>query len=114
MPDKEKAGISVGPEQQASYSNVDYSKAHLGKFYANHVAAQFTLFDIRLLLSIVDLNAAANQLVGQETLTVFMSPEIAALLHEILGKAIQQYKAKYGDLRMDPAGKPVVEDAKPI
>jgi hypothetical protein len=90
----------VGKSHAANMSNIDYTKTKHGRFYANHVAAGLTMFDIRLVLSDVDVDGENNRLVANETLTLFLSPELAFMVHASLGAAISNYTSKFGKLRI--------------
>ena len=100
-----EAAESVGPEvtsesHEADMSNIDYSKAKHGRFYANHVGASTTMFDIRLILSDVDVDRTNNKLIANETVTLFLSPELAFMVHAALGAALFNYTRKFGKLRI--------------
>jgi hypothetical protein len=83
---------------KTNYGKVDFSKSQGIRFYANHVATAITLFEIRLVLSDVDL--AGDGVAAVQTVTVLMSPELAKLTHGLLGQAIENYTASHGKLRL--------------
>jgi hypothetical protein len=91
--------FAVGSEEsKVQYGKADFTKSQIHRFYANHVAANVTLFDIRLLLSDVDI--AGNEVSAVQTVMVLMSPELATLAHSLLGKALDTYTKAYGRLRV--------------
>jgi hypothetical protein len=87
----EKTSVALNPAE------VDYSRAQMVRFYTNHVGAQVSFFDIRLLLSTVRIED--KRLVSDETVTVLMTPELAIVLRQILDKALQSYTTSYGAIR---------------
>jgi hypothetical protein len=82
----------------ANFGKVDYGTAQGIRFYANHAGVSATLFDIRLLLSDVDVSGDGVKAV--QTLAVLMSPELAHLLYMALGKTLKQYGENYGKTRL--------------
>jgi|ERR1700733_10233138 len=88
--------------QGHAVTEVDYTKARHVRFYAEHAGAQITLFDIRLLLSQVDLTETNQKVAARDTLTVLMSPELARMVYDVLGSALETYSTSYGPLRMPP------------
>lgn len=82
------------PPGTVNLSNIDYSRTQQARFYANHVAAQVNLFDVRLLLSSVHIEG--GKLIADETITLMMSPELAVVLQSMLTKSIQNYTDAFG------------------
>lgn len=99
-PDSSESEFVKETHTAATTSNIDYSKTKHGRFYANHVGVNVTMFDIRLLLSDVDVDSPNNKLVASETLTLFLSPELAYMIHTALGAAILSYTQRFGKLRL--------------
>ncbi len=80
-------------------SQVDYS--NIARFYTNHVQANISLFEIRLILNFVHgINSETGHLMAGDTMFVSMAPEMAQALHNILGKALEGYTRDYGSLRL--------------
>jgi hypothetical protein len=104
------------PEAEASkpilFANVDYSKTQGDRFYANHIAAGATMFDVRLLFSDVDIDAAGKVLLARQTLTVMMSPELAGILQAALNQAMEAYTSTYGQTRTAEIIKTAAEKMK--
>jgi hypothetical protein len=96
----ERARHTVGQgEKRVNFSDVDYSKSQgAGRFYANHAGTAVTVFDIRLVLS--DVDVVGDGVAAVQTLTVLMSPELAQLVHELLGQALQNYTKAFGKPRL--------------
>ncbi len=99
--------------------DVDYSTAQGMRFYANHAAASATLFDIRLVFS--DIEIAGDHLKAIQTLTILMSPELAQMVHALLGRTLQNYKTANGPLRIPEkllskigATRPIPEDPQEL
>jgi hypothetical protein len=88
----------VSRTRAANMSNIDYSKTAHTRFYAKHVGANLTMFEIRLILSNVDVENSG--LVANSTVTLFMSPELASMANAALTSALFAYKSKYGKLRI--------------
>jgi hypothetical protein len=95
--------IIEGTKVTASMANtVDYG--NLGRFYANHVQVNVSLFEIRLIMNFVmGINPASQHLQALDTMYISMSPELAAATYALLGQAIENYKKDYGSLRSPEA-----------
>ena len=103
MPDQQsdqpEVNDAVGTEQKTvDFSKVDYSKAQGARFYANHAQTAVTLFDIRLTFGDVDIGNEGVSAV--QTVTILMTPELAVLTHNLLGRAVRQYELSYGKPRL--------------
>jgi hypothetical protein len=90
--------LSDVEERKVQFGNVDYSKTQHLRFYANHVATNATLFEIRLILS--DVDVVGTSVAAVQTVTVLMSPEIAKLTHMVLGRSLENYEKLYGETRL--------------
>lgn len=88
----------LAEEHLVNFGKIEASKAQGFRFYANHVAGSVNLFDIRLVLS--DVDVAGDGLRPVQTLTVLMSPELAVLAHATLGRSIENYTKTYGKHRL--------------
>src|SRR5690242_2341412 len=93
---------TASPIKMADFGQIDYSKSQMGRFYANHAAASVTYFDIRLAFSAVQIDQ--GRVMADDTLTVLLSPELANIVHAVLGRAIENYVKTYGPLRPLKAG----------
>jgi hypothetical protein len=91
-------------------TNVDFSGAKQLSFYANHVAAQVTFFDVRLLLSIV--RAGQGKLIAEETINLMMTPEFAIALKDTISAAIENFTQVYGPPRL-PRIQPTPNEESP-
>ena len=101
-----------GPHvKTVNFGKVDYSKTQHGRFYANHVGVNMTLFDIRLILS--DVDVAGDGVSAAQTMTVLMTPELAVLVHSILGKTLQNFTASFGKHRLPETALGLVEVEPP-
>jgi hypothetical protein len=98
MPDEPEQPEITHQTQQANMSNIDYSKTTETRFYANHVASNVTAFDIRMIMSDVDIDGTNNKLIANSTVAIIMSPQLAVFLYSTLGQAIQGYQAKFGSI----------------
>jgi hypothetical protein len=101
--DKNKPDPASAPELEskqtmAQFGKVDYGTSQGLRFYANHVAANATLFDVRLILSDVDVQGDGVKAI--QTLAVLMSYELAQLLHMTLGRTLENYAEAYGKSRL--------------
>ncbi len=97
-PETEPIEPLVGHAQlTAKYELAGFSNTKRTRFYANHVTAAFTLFDVRLILSSVHVEK--DRVEADETLDVMMSPELAALLVRVMAEGLQSYITTYGNLR---------------
>jgi hypothetical protein len=85
-------------ERKVQFGRVDYSKTNQMRFYANHVAANVTMFELRLILS--DVDVVDDGLAAVQTVTVLMSPELAKLTHFVLGKSLDNYIKRFGGTRL--------------
>jgi hypothetical protein len=94
------------------FSNIDYSKTEGARFYANHIGASATMFDVRLLFSDVDIDAEAGGLIARHTVTVMMSPELAGILQIALNQALGGYVSTWGPTRVEEILKAATEKAK--
>ena len=94
----------IGISQRSSTTNmaeVDASHTvQIGKFYANHGQGVATLFEVRLDFGSVRANPEGTGVISDERLTVMMAPELAAMLHSLLGRTIKSYVETYGPLRL--------------
>jgi hypothetical protein len=90
--------VSETEHRKVQFGDVDYSKTQHLRFYANHVATNATLFELRLVLS--DVDVVGTSVAAVQTLTVLMSPEIAKLTHMVLGRSLENYKKLYGETRL--------------
>ena len=107
---------AAGRMRSANFGNVDFSRVQsISRFYANHAGANITLFDIRLVLNNVEIDADKSKVMADETLTVYMSPELAHVVHTLLGQALATYTNLYGNLRLKPPAQetPTPEPPKP-
>lgn len=93
--------VSETDERKIHFGKVDYSKTQNLRFYANHVAANATLFELRLVFSDVDI--VNNGVSAVQTVNVLMSPELATLAYTVLGRSLDNYKKRYGGTRL-PTG----------
>lgn len=84
-------------KQTTTFGNIDYSRSQQARFYANHIASQVTLFDVRFLLSNVHLEHGT--LIADETISVLMSPELALLLAQTAAQAVKNYNDSFGPIR---------------
>jgi hypothetical protein len=91
----------------------DYSTTQRGRFYANHASGAVTLFDIRLIFSAVHVDDNSPKVVADDTIDVLMSPELAALVHQVLGKALNNYRETFGKLRLPDTTNAVASTPKP-
>lgn len=108
---KQEAGQLSEHQLNVPFGTADYSRTQRGRFYANHASGAVTLFDIRLILSAVHVDE--DKVVADDTLDVFMSPELAALVHQVLGKALKNYADTFGKLRLaPPQAEPPQSEAK--
>jgi hypothetical protein len=89
----------------ANFGDVDYSHTQGGRLYANHAGANITLFDVQLILSNVEIDTVNNKMTANETLTVYMSAELAHIVHALLGQALANYTGTYGNLRLPSSAK---------
>lgn len=107
MPDQ---GTILTPDQSPSSEQVDklanlaaeldFSQAEYKRFYANHVTATLSLFEIRVMFSSVQgIDPKSEKLVVDETLHVRMAPELALALVVALQKNLRDYVKLFGDLR---------------
>lgn len=87
--------------QQAWMSNIDYSKTKETRFYTNHVIANVTAFDIRMIMSDVDIDGVNQKLVANSTTVLVMSPRLAVFLQASLAQAIQGYQARFGKILLE-------------
>jgi hypothetical protein len=110
-PDSQDVPVTEEPQKQAHWSNIDYSATSRTMFYADHVQANITLFDVRLLLSNVRVDSERGMLVAEQTLSLFMSPELADLTHTILGRALESYAKQFGRLRPTPHSEPLTQSS---
>ncbi|SPF50688.1 hypothetical protein SBA4_4480008 [Candidatus Sulfopaludibacter sp. SbA4] len=85
-------------QKRVHYGNVDYSKAQSVRFYANHVAGNMTLFDIRLILS--DVDVVGDHVSAVQTLTLLLSPEVAEMTRIVLEEALTKYGQSFGKVRL--------------
>jgi hypothetical protein len=100
--------------QEASMSNVDYSKTKETRFYANHVLANVTAFDIRMIMSDVDIDGINKKLVANSSVVLVMSPRLAVFLQASLAQAIQGYEARFGEIQLlNPPPDPVPQPENP-
>jgi hypothetical protein len=97
------------PPAAINSTNIDYSHAQRARFYANHVVAQVTLFDVRLVLSSVHIEG--SKLIADEAVDLLLSPELAVVLQNVLAQSIQTYSGAYGGIRSAPGrtGEPTAE-----
>jgi hypothetical protein len=59
---------------------------NIANFYANHAQGSMTVFEIRLVLSYISgVNPETKRLMALQTMLVSMSPELAELVHKLLG-----------------------------
>ena len=74
---------------------------NIAKFYANHVAVNISLFEIRLIMSFINgVNPQdSGHLLALETMLVSLSPELAYATHAMLGRALENYTNTYGPIR---------------
>ncbi len=91
---------SVEHEQvRLDSAQVDFSATPVVSFYTNFAQGQATLYDIRLMFSNVHGAPEHGKVLAEQSLHVLMSPELAASVHSLLGRIINDYKAQYGELR---------------
>jgi|ERR1017187_1039701 hypothetical protein len=94
------------------FSNIDYSKTQGARFYANHISANATMFDVRLLFSDVDIDAEGGGLIARNTVTIMMSPELAGILQIALNQALGGYVSTWGPTRIEEVLKGAAERMK--
>ena len=99
MPNEPSSPPKADTPKPILFSNIDYSKTQGERFYANHIAASATMFDVRLLFS--DVAVAGDGLVARQTFTVMMSPELAGILQMALNQAMEVYTSTYGQTRVE-------------
>jgi hypothetical protein len=83
---------------KVQFSRIDYTKSQQGRFYANHVASNATLFEVRLVLS--DVDVAGDGLSAVSTMTVLMSPELAQVALLSLTNTLETYTKSFGGTRL--------------
>jgi hypothetical protein len=92
---KTQADLKSGKVQ---FSRIDYTKSQHGRFYANHVATNATLFEVRLVLS--DVDVTGDGLSAVSTMTVMMSPELAQVALLSLTNTLETYTKSFGGTRL--------------
>ena len=92
--------VSSTLAQQQQPAPLDFSQADYKRFYANHVAATMSLFEIRAIFSSVQgLDSTTDKLLVDETLHIRMAPELALALIQTLQRTVRDYVKMFGHLR---------------
>ena len=105
MPDKQGTiltpqGVNYEQTNPHHPAELDFSQAEYKRFYANHVAATMSLFEIRAIFSSVQgLDPTTEKLVVDETLHIRMAPELALALIQTLQTTLRDYVKMFGGLR---------------
>jgi hypothetical protein len=103
-PNESGPQVNIKTTQVDMGASVDYAAgATFSRFYANHTQASVTLFEIRLILNFVTGLNASGRLEAVEALILSLSPELASMLHGLLGKILENYVANFGPLRLSGA-----------
>jgi hypothetical protein len=90
-------GDQVNPQQPAT---LDFSQAEYKRFYANHVAASMSLFEVRAIFSSVQgLDPTTDKLIVDETMHIRMAPELAMALLQTLQTTLRDYMKLFGPMR---------------
>lgn len=94
-------GPTPEPDKDAHQpAELDFSQAEYKRFYANHVMATMSLFEIRVVFnSVQGIDPQSNKLVVDETMSVRMAPELAAALLATLQRNLNDYVRLFGNLR---------------
>ncbi len=77
--------------------------------YANSVQVRVSLWDFFLSFGLLDQTAPDNVQI-QNFQGVFLSPQQAKALANVLQQNVQQYESAFGEIRLEPqAGGPVIQ-----
>jgi len=100
-------------EERSDDEQLDYSQAtRYPKFYANFVTIQDSLFELRMNVSFLKgTDPKTGKLVVEDFLTILMSPELAATMHNLLASSLTKYQKKYGNLRKFPKASGSLEES---
>lgn len=80
-------------------NKVDFSKVEGNfRFYGNHASVSMTPFDLRLMVN--DVDVVGGVVTAKQSLTLLMTPELATLIHIILGKSLENHAKNYGPPRL--------------
>lgn len=92
--------VTESQKSSASMANqVDYQ--NISRFYANHAQLNVSLFEIRLIFNfLAGVNSETGHLMALDTMFVSMSPELAQSAYNLLGKALENYRRDYGQIRI--------------
>jgi flagellar protein FlaG len=85
------------PKIQLSQSS-DYREA-----YANSVQIRVNLWDFFLMFGTINQNAADSVYI-QNFQGVYLSPQQAKALYNVLQQNINQYEATFGEIKLEPQG----------
>lgn len=75
--------------------------------YANSVQVQTTLWDFALLFGMLERDQVTGETAVEEFQTVYVSPQQAKAMHELLGAQLRHYERTFGAVSLKtitPAG----------
>jgi flagellar protein FlaG len=76
--------------------------------YANSVQIRANLWDFFLLFGLLS-QTSADAVTIQNFQGIYLSPQQAKALHNVLSQNLQQYEATFGEIRLEPQGQSVIQ-----
>lgn len=76
--------------------------------YANSVQVRANLWDFFLLFGTLT-QAAPDSVTIQNFQGIYLSPQQAKALYNVLSQNLQQYEATFGEIRLEPQGQNVIQ-----
>lgn len=70
--------------------------------YANYVRTSSSRNDFRILLSEV-IDDSADGLIVRDNMRLFLTPIIAKTFLTVLGRAVESYEERWGEIQLDPS-----------
>jgi flagellar protein FlaG len=90
------------PSQQPTKIQLDKSSDYR-EGYANSVQIRVNLWDFFLMFGTIN-QTAADSVYIQNFQGVYLSPQQAKALYNVLQQNINQYEATFGEIRLEPQG----------